>query len=357
MKLAHGSLIDLPALRQAIATACDRGMCRQAVLSVSVGTDYWVTLSFIDGKESNEGKERLFDFASMTKTVIAMMVHAMVKNGIISLDTKVSDVFHGWEVGPSVGELTVRELLVHAGYFNLPQHFKQLVGDEVIYSILGSDVERGVFKYANTCYLLLGTLLEVRTGKNLQELYNELFTGKVHNTSMHWSRFIPRKRLDTVVPIWTGGKSPSQMLLSEMPHDPISRSLQLGHSLSGAAGIYASAPTLNTFFKDVLWGSDLITPESRQMLGVNAVGHLRRPTGSDDATSPVFSAFGMNMETRFGHVVNWSAGHTGCHGLIHDDLQMSAVLMTDAVRYGEVHRTAAMGFFRKTVAGILIPSA
>jgi len=353
MSQAHGSLKGkLSALKGAMTAACDENIFQNAVIRVNVGSKNWLTLSYVDGQESHDGHDRLFDIASKTKALIAIMVHAMVKMGTISLDSTVGEVFASTKrkVSQSVATLTIRQLLVHSAYFHLPTSLKQLAGDDIIRAILESEAETGVFAYTNNCYLLLGALLESRTGKNLQDLYTSLFSGRVCTEGLYWSRHIPAPLISKVVPTTADPKA------NLMPHDPTSRNLQQGYSLSGAAGVFTSAPMLAGFFKTVLWGNGgIIADESRAMLRVNAVRDFRREHGSKDPTSPEFAEFGMNMDIRGGRVHNWPTGHTGCEGLIIDELAMVAVLLTDAVRWGDESRKAVRGFFRKTVAGILIP--
>jgi CubicO group peptidase (beta-lactamase class C family) len=358
MSHAHGSLNKkLPELREILSEAWQRGMFNHAVLSVRVGSD-GLDLSFDKGRENPEGANRLFDVASMTKTVVAFLVHIFIKCGVLARSMTVRDALKGtkWNANNSVGDVTIGELLVHSVYFEFgaSANFDSLTGDDIIVALFQSKAHRGYFKYANLCYLMLGAILEARTGKSLQQLSDGYLAG----ASLLWDRNLPAEISGRLVPTWSDGQDP-------VCHDPLTRRLHKGASLSGVAGVFASAPTLATLFGEATWGNKpLISFWSRRMMTDNAVGHLPRWRNPGDPVPPVesipmFSGFGVNMDRRPGRWIKLSSGFTGCHGFWADHPEdrgkrISAVLLTDAVVCGKKNREASQPLFRGPIVDLLL---
>ncbi|MEI8061890.1 MAG: serine hydrolase [bacterium] len=362
MSHAPGSLNEkVTAVREVLIGAIGAGVFKNAGFSVRCGHEGF-DLFFVNGLEDPNGSRLHFDTASVTKTVVALLTHALIKRGRVRMDMTVGEMFtsSGFEISESVRVVTVGELLVHSVYFNhTVGNFSELMGDDVVAAFLKANADKGTFIYTNSCYILLGAALEAVTGSNLQLLANEVFF-ESSRSCIHWEPYVPGHLRDTLVPTWVGDQPKDRSIAGQRTHDMTTQRMHHGgRYLCGAAGVFASAPSLASLLSQVFLGDHIISESSKAMLHVNGVGHLKRWRKPGEVpptveTPPEFAQFGVNMDNWLGIIRNLFASHTGCQGAWVNSKKMAAMLTTDAVAYGDESRKAVQRIFRTDILGRIL---
>ncbi len=137
-------------------------------------------------------------YYSVTKTFTSALVLELAKEGYFSLDAPVSNFLPLALINPGLnGSVTIRQLLGHqSGYSNYtdeymlqvyvayqPTHtwtaFETL---SFVHQIAAPGAER---RYSSTNYIMLGAIVEMVTGKNMEQHYRDRFFTPLHYSSMY----------------------------------------------------------------------------------------------------------------------------------------------------------------------------
>lgn len=149
--------------------------------------------------------ETKFELASVSKQFTAMGIVQLKKRGLLNYDDYVSQYIP--ELSYYKG-ITIRDLLVHTGglpdYMELAQvkwdTSKVATNDDMIKlfekhkpDVLFAPNES--YKYSNTGYMLLGTIIERVSGKNFETFLDESIfkPASMSNTFIHRRRYAPKK--------------------------------------------------------------------------------------------------------------------------------------------------------------------
>ncbi len=146
-----------------------------------------------DGELVPADLDTRYRIGSISKTFTAVLAMQLVEEGVISLDTKVSDYFPDV---PNADKITVEHLLRHrSGLFNItnsPDYptwmSRPHTRDEMMARIekLAVNFEPGAkFEYSNSGYILLGYLLEEASGQTYAELVEEKIAGPLDLASTY----------------------------------------------------------------------------------------------------------------------------------------------------------------------------
>ena len=212
-------------------------------------------------------EQHLFRIASHSKTFTATAVLQLVEQGRLRLDDKAA--MHVTEiVGTPVGELTVRDLLSHAGGVTRDSEeadFWQLASDfpdrEQLLAVLrdaGSAVIPGNdrFKYSNIGYGLLGLVVEAAAGTSYNEYVQTAIVGKLGLSGLG-PELDPRRSNEYAV-----GYSSLAYAAQRVPIDHVDT-----RALASATGFYGNARDLVTYFSAHLLGDDrLLTDASKRLM-------------------------------------------------------------------------------------------
>jgi CubicO group peptidase (beta-lactamase class C family) len=139
-------------------------------------------------------------YYSITKTFTSPLVLELAREGYFSLDAPVSNFIPLAMINSGLnGNVTIRQLLGHqSGYSNYtdeymlqvyvayqPTHnwtaFETL---SFVHQIAAPGAER---RYSSTNYIMLGAIVEMVTGKTMEQHYRERFFTPLHYTSMYLS--------------------------------------------------------------------------------------------------------------------------------------------------------------------------
>ena len=143
----------------------------------------------------------LYDLASVTKVVATGMLYALLsEEGVVDLDTPVNEVIGEFLVDRRI---TPRVLLAHCG--GLPAHvhlFKRMISrEEVIAAVCAMTLEYEPLSrsiYSDMGFILLGEILERKTGRPLNELFRDYVREPL---GLHETVFCPgESALDRIVP-------------------------------------------------------------------------------------------------------------------------------------------------------------
>jgi len=149
------------------------------------------------GGEKRITPETIFQAASISKPVSAMVALHLVEAGILDLDTNVNDVLQSWKVRENkytqTNKVTLRGLLSHSAGLNiygypgypagspLPTLTQILDGKPPATSKKVRVIREpgNIFKYSGGGYVLLQVLIEDATGRALAELVQEIILDKL----------------------------------------------------------------------------------------------------------------------------------------------------------------------------------
>ena len=195
-------------------------------------------------KDNRVSEFTLYDSASITKFVVALLVHRLIHQGKVSLKSKVGDFLTASECSEELRMVTLVELLSHQLVFNLPEWIKETSGRDTIAAILKAIFRKG-FRYGNFCTVVTGEVLKKVTGKDLPHLFNELTMNRPNIAEGMWFTEVGPCERKLIAPT-------SNDELAGIVHDPLTRqiaSLPQG-ATCGTAGLFANASIESVNFKD-----------------------------------------------------------------------------------------------------------
>jgi CubicO group peptidase (beta-lactamase class C family) len=135
--------------------------------------------------------DSVFQVGSITKVWTATMIMQLVDEGLLSLDTTVSEVLPGARLGTADvgGQVTVRHLLTHTSGIDGDVFTDTGRGDDCVERYVGllADVPSvftagATYSYCNSGYVLLGRIIEVIDGQSWDESLRERLIGPLAAT-------------------------------------------------------------------------------------------------------------------------------------------------------------------------------
>src|SRR6266851_968832 len=135
--------------------------------------------------------DSLFQVGSITKIWTATMIMQLIDEGLLSLDTTVSEALPGTRLGAGdVGDqVTVRHLLTHASGIDGDIFTDTGRGDDCVERYVGLLAEAAstfpagaAYSYCNSGYVLLGRIIEVLDGQSWDESLRERLTSPLSVT-------------------------------------------------------------------------------------------------------------------------------------------------------------------------------
>ncbi len=282
-------------------------------------------------------RDTIFDLASLTKPIAtATSVMILIDQGRLGPTDRISRLLPEFD-NHGKGEITVEQLLRHRAGFvpDNPLKDYQQGADQAWKRIAELDLvsrpgER--FRYSDVGFLVLGRLVERRSGQRLdvfarEKIFEPLGMTDTHfrpiNAKGHTTAKIPA---DRIAP--TERDKPGGEMLRGIVHDPRSRALG---GVAGHAGLFATADDLAVYAQALLNGG--IGRGGRRVLSPLAVRLMtdaaatppgqRRGLGWDVETS--YSAPRGNLfgPTSFGHT-----GFTGTSLWIDPETESFVVILT-----------------------------
>lgn len=211
-------------------------------------------------------------YYSITKTFTSPLVLELAREGFFSLDAPVNNFLPLSLINPGLnGSVTIRQLLGHqSGYSNYtdeymlqvyvayqPTHvwtaFETL---SFVHQIAAPGAER---RYSSTNYIMLGAIVELVTGKSMEQHYRERFFTPLHYSSMyltvresatgHGELVAPHDNLSVFNPVFMMTGQPtfpdSWTNISRFPMTAVASLAFSGGGIAGNAGELAR------------WGNDL----------------------------------------------------------------------------------------------------
>jgi len=258
--------------------------------------------------------DSVFQVGSITKLWTATMIMQLVDEGLLSLDTTISELLPGARLGTAdVGDqVTVRHLLTHTSGIDGDVFTDTGRGDDCVERYVGLLAEvpsvftpGATYSYCNSGYVLLGRIIEVIDGQSWDESLRERLTG-------------PLAATQTVT----------------LPEEAILRRAAVGHQRCGTpvhvwglprsigpAGLITATPgDLLTFARLHLDGG--ITADGKRLLSEAAVTAMRSACVAIPEFSAPGSAIGLGWRlSRWGN--RTIVGHDG------DTIGQSAYLRID----------------------------
>jgi serine-type D-Ala-D-Ala carboxypeptidase len=280
------------------------------------------------------GDLSMYDVASVTKSVVALIVLWAVTQGFLKLDDPVRryvpliKVSHGREP-------VVRDLLTYAARFQLDNWEKPYTGmslQDMVSGLMSADILVGnMTHYSNYPPIVLAVILESVTGKKLPDLCREVLFKPLGI----FPTFDPPQSLGHVVATEAiGGVSYPGIV-----HDELTRAI----GMVGAAGLFATCEDLLHIARFILDrgavdGNQIIDPELIEQMGTNHFDQGPRfglgwgiwdefASGYDPMTETV-SAMGLQGYNAGAIFKN---GFSGCHIAIFPKIDTAVAVMTNRV--------------------------
>ena len=297
--------------------------------------------------------DSVFQVGSITKIWTATMIMQLVDEGLVSLNTTVSEVLPGARLGIAdvAGQVTVRHLLTHTSGIDGDIFTDTGRGDECIERYVGLLGEaRSVFapgaaySYCNSGYVLLGRIIEVLDGQSWDESLRERLTG-------------PLSATQTVT----------------LPEEAILRRAAVGHHRYGApvhvwglprsigpAGLITStASDLLTFARLHLDGG--VTADGKRLLSEASATAMRSACAAIPEFSAPGAAIGLGWRlSRWGNrtIVGHDGDTIGQSAYLRIDpaAGMAACLLTNSVESETLYRELFNEVFGD-LTGVTMPAA
>jgi CubicO group peptidase (beta-lactamase class C family) len=311
--------------------------------------------------------DSLFQVGSITKIWTATMIMQLVDQGVLSLDTTVSQALPGVRLGArDIGDqVTVRHLLTHTSGVDGDIFTDTGRGDDCVQRYVGQ-LDRavsafppgGAYSYCNSGYVLLGRIIEVLDGRPWDSSLRERLCGPLELT-----------RTVTL---------PEEAILHRAAVGHRSRGVPvhvwgLPRSLGPAGLITTAAHDLLGFARFHMAGGS--TPDGKQVLSEASAAAMQRPraeipgigtpgssraAGSSGPVAPSGSAIGLGWR-----VDRWDGqtilGHDGdtvgqsAYLRMNPEARVAACLLTNSARSASLYREVFTEVFRD-LAGITMPT-
>ena len=290
------------------------------------------------GSKVNE--KTFFDLASLTKPLVTTLSAAvLIEKGVLYLEDKLSDCCR-WEVDGVKRDIKVVHLLSHSS--GLPAHrpyyeklYRSLKGDKkeklkkwILNESLSFAPGTGTL-YSDLGFILLGFLIEEKSGENLDAFWEKKITAPL---KLQKEIFFPRKGsfdrrqcISTEKCIWTG-----QMLSGEV-HDDNCRAMG---GVAGHAGLFGTAAAVLSLCEHLLKqfkGKEEHPSYSSELLRslLKRVYKEGWSCGFDTVTKGKSSSGNFFSEGSRGHL-----GFTGTSFWIDFEREAAVVLLTNRVHMG-----------------------
>jgi len=130
------------------------------------------------------GPDTVFEAASLTKTIFAIIVNQLANEGVIDLDTPLAETFAAPRVPDQEGYevLTPRIILEHRSGF--PNWAGNPLDPETWGPIEFKNPPNTKFGYSGEAFMLLQAYVENATGKSLKDLFDERLGALMPHTSL-----------------------------------------------------------------------------------------------------------------------------------------------------------------------------
>lgn len=302
----------------------------------------------------------LFDIASITKTIVAMLALRLVSQGKLSLSDPVKNYIPELS-GAYTDRAIIKDLLTFTIELDLNEEnvdFRKLNRDQIwkIITTCGlKEIPGKMHKYRNTTTLFLGKVIEAITGKKLDE-YTEIALFKPLGMTM--TTWNPRKYdlydiVPTEVDPWRG-----RCIHGEI-HDELSHIFSEANEVIGAAGIFSTVPDLMKFAKMIVLGGkfgryDFFEERSTQKRLM--ISNIMRQNNISDIPGHRYG-LGWDKHTLhkeysrckcFENEAILITGFTGCSLRIHAERGYIEIILSNAVH--PKRNKGSLFEFRRTIA-------
>lgn len=301
----------------------------------------------------------VFDIASVTKPLVASLFHVLAQQRLLSPETRVSEILPPRSPDPAFRDITFFHLLCHTS--GLPAYHpfhrdlreaeeregKALRGtaeghDRVVEAVLSLPLETApgtACAYSDPGYILLGRAIEIASFDSLDRLLGRELTGPL---GMRDTAYLP---LSAMSDCETGrlvstGHSEERGREKEGEVDDENAAAMGG--VAGHAGVFSTAYDLFLFSREILRarkGEGRVLSRSAALAMTTKAASPPGCTRTPGWDTPASASEGGSQAGRLfaegsiGHL-----GYTGCSLWIDTVREITVVLLTNRVFYGEDNR-------------------
>jgi CubicO group peptidase (beta-lactamase class C family) len=324
--------VSFPGARQVIDDALDARAfpactCEVGRAAGPIWSGAWGRLTY-DASAPAVTEATVFDLASLTKVIATTSIAmSMVQRKVLSIDTRVSDIFPVWR-GTDREPVTVGHLLDHSS--GLPAHLRLwkdgLERDAFLPALLSVPLARPLGSasvYSDVGFMLLGFLLEAVEGRRLDAQWDALWASGPGSPSLTYcpeASSRPQIAPTEIQPARGG-------LIQGVVHDENADAMQ---GVAAHAGLFGSAAAVGVFASAVLASFHSVTWLAEPSTMRTFATRRRVPASSRalgwDTMLPTSSCGTRLSPTAIGHT-----GFTGTSLWIDWERDLYVVLLTNRV--------------------------
>jgi CubicO group peptidase (beta-lactamase class C family) len=270
----------------------------------------------------------LFDIASLTKVVATLPITlALLRDGVLALDTRVVDHLPAFDTAPPKREITVEQLLTHTSGLPAtgPYGTQRLSADTIRERLLAESLERppgSRVTYSDVGFLVLGQLVEQVGGATLDVLLARHVTGPLGLSDTGYGPVDPGRAAATE-------RRPDGTICRGYVHDEIAAQLD---GPAAHAGVFSTVGELATYLAAWVSPSDAwLAPALRRQATSDHTSHLggHRGLGWTARNDPYDQLGDAWPQSAVFH-----SGFTGTSLALDPDSRRWVVLLTNDVHFG-----------------------
>lgn len=325
--------ICLDAISNKVFPGCQVAVCFN-------GFPYSAQLGRLTYEENslNVTEHTLYDVASLTKALTAMVAWRLITAGQIKLDGWVKSYVPEL-TGSHVNNITIRDLLSYRTIFDLRVGLNGHRGEEAIKKILSTGlVERPgeFFFYGNIAPIVLGYVLEKVSGRPLAKLLQEeVCKPLLMFRTGYWDASSAFEAAPTEL-------SDEESHFVGVPHDATARAIERP---SGVSGVFSNASDIGKF-ADLIVNQFCRGPRrmveyflSKEIVTNQVLEIPHFSWSGDHSKSPAYYGLGLDMLSpdyipEYSQICSKTVlmtGFTGCSMMCNQDMGIYAVLLSNAV--------------------------
>ncbi len=313
-------------------------------------TTFAYSNSFLPNSKTPFSENTLFDIASITKAVVAIVILKLIEKGTLRLNTVVKPYVgatgEGWD------KVTIQHLMTNCVDFDIHEKLHEHTPEELDLIILTSrvrNIDNGHY-YRNAHTIILGWLLE----NLLQQPLEKIVRKEVFEPAGMQQTFFSTELTDSLLPHVHPSYNPliNREIIIGQPHDETAYQFAMKKQNPGCAGIFSTVTDMVKFGNYVLYDAFSDSETILEWMTKNYLEKFGRTSGlvfdnpKPDYVCPCFARNTLVM-----------TGYTGCALWIHTKHQKVLTILTNITyppstkprKQGEVGLVSPLFEYRQTL--------
>lgn len=298
--------------------------CVVSVISKNQTINFGVGYQTYEDNSKAVTNNTIYDIASVTKFLTAILALQLIEVGKIALETKLSDVLVQTKNQPTAN-LTIKDLLTSLPNFHYAlSQSKDLPANKIleqIFSAKWEDQRDKEVTFTNTSFILLGMVVETISKKGLADLVNEKIFQPLQMYSTSWGR---TSDIEATAPSeiddWRGRE-----IKGEIHDESAWKLFQQLNMCVGSAGVFSTIADMTKLVKSFINQKDdrLLSDKFKKMMVQNHLLDVNMDSGLGLEINKNW--MGENKKSLVG-----KTGFTGSMIVFDQDLNQGLVMLSNA---------------------------